>query len=234
MKRKRRKRTASVAVFAILLAILITIVFARCNGASVSEGSEQQTEYIEQQPVEVVQQEPEEAVSDVPDSRQDVPEITQEPVLDAVPDVDTNEEAEPEISIYDMPARVARYGNIDMSETERAELAAIVYLEAGNQCFEGQQAVVEVVLNRVLHSAFPDTVSEVLHQGENTDVPQFSTIKCLASAEVSEEQYEAIDAALYGDTILPIDVVFFSRGGENDRVWGKIEDHVFCYEYIWR
>ena len=104
MKRKRRKRTAPVAIFTILVAILITIIFARCNGASVSEGSEQKTEYIEQRPVEVVQQEPEEAISDVPDSRPDVPDITQEPVLDVVPDVDNNEEAEPEISIYDMTA----------------------------------------------------------------------------------------------------------------------------------
>lgn len=128
---------------------------------------------------------------------------------------------------------VPRYSDVAMSEDERRELAGIVQLEAGNQCAEGQQAVVEVVLNRVISPEFPDTVHDVLHQGEGTKRPQFSTIDNLASAEPVAAQYEAIDAALYGPSILPEDVVFFSRKGENDRVWGKIQDHVFCYKYIW-
>lgn len=131
------------------------------------------------------------------------------------------------------PELVQRYSGVVMSEDERRELAGIIQLEAGNQCTEGQQAVVEVVLNRVLSPEFPDTVHDVLHQGEDTKRPQFSTIDNLASAEPAAAQYEAIDAALYGPSILPEDVVFFSRNGENDRVWGKIQDHVFCYKYIW-
>lgn len=131
------------------------------------------------------------------------------------------------------PEPVPRYSDVSMSEDEHRELAGIVQLEAGNQCAEGQQAVVEVVLNRVISPDFPDTVHDVLHQGEGTKRPQFSTIDNLASAEPVAAQYEAIDAALYGPSILPEDVVFFSRKGENDRVWGKIQDHVFCYKYIW-
>ena len=98
----------------------------------------------------------------------------------------------------------------------------------------GQQAVVEVVFNRVLHSAFPDSVHDVLHQGEDGDVPQFSTIYAVSTATPTQAQYDAINGALYGDTILDADVVFFSRNGENDRVWGQIGDHIFCREYIWR
>lgn len=131
------------------------------------------------------------------------------------------------------PELVQRYSGVAMSADERRELAGIVQLEAGNQCAEGQQAVVEVVLNRVISPEFPDTVHDVLHQGEGTKRPQFSTIDNLASAEPVAAQYEAIDAALYGPSILPEDVVFFSRNGENDRVWGRIQDHVFCYKYIW-
>lgn len=131
------------------------------------------------------------------------------------------------------PARAAQYATITMTDAEREELAAIVFLEAGNQSADGQQAVVEVVFNRVLHSGFPNTVHDVLHQGEDSRVPQFSTIYRIGEVEPAQEQYEAIDAALYGDTILDLDVVFFSRGGENNRVWGKIGDHVFCREYIW-
>lgn len=128
---------------------------------------------------------------------------------------------------------VPRYAGVSMSEYERRELAAIVFLESANQCAEGQQAVAEVVLNRVISPDFPDTVHDVLHEGEGTTVPQFSTIVNLDSAEPSAAQYAAINAALYGPSILPADVVFFSRSGENDRVWGRIQDHVFCYAYIW-
>lgn len=141
--------------------------------------------------------------------------------------------APPVIAIEITPEPVPRYSSVAMSEDERQELAGIVYLEAGNQCAEGQQAVAEVVLNRVISPEFPDTVHDVLHQGEGTKRPQFSTIDNLDSAEPVAAQYEAIDAALYGPSILPEDVVFFSRNGENDRVWGKIQDHVFCYKYIW-
>ena len=131
------------------------------------------------------------------------------------------------------PTAVARYADVTMTEAERDELAAIIYLEARGEPAEGQQAVAEVVLNRVVSPDFPDSVSEVLHQGEGTAVPQFSTIGLLSAAEPGQAQYDAIDAALYGPSILPVDVVFFSRNGENDRVWGKIGGHVFCYAYVW-
>ena len=128
---------------------------------------------------------------------------------------------------------VARYENVTMTEEERQEMAAIIYLEARGEPAEGQQAVAEVILNRVISPDFPDSVSEVLHQGEGKAVPQFSTIGLLPKAEPSQAQYDAIDAALYGPSILPADVVFFSQNGENDRVWGEIGGHVFCYAYDW-
>ena len=131
------------------------------------------------------------------------------------------------------PELVQRYSSVVMTADERLELAEVIYLEAGNQCADGQQAVAEVVLNRVIAPEFPDTVHDVLHQGEDTSRPQFSTIGNLALADPAAAQYDAIDAALYGPSILPDDVVFFSRNGENDRVWGRIQDHVFCYKYIW-
>lgn len=133
----------------------------------------------------------------------------------------------------DTPTPVARYAGITMTETERDELAAIIYLEARGEPAEGQQAVAEVVFNRVIHQDFPDSIYEVLHQGEDTEVLQFSTIDLLETAEPTQEQFDAIDVALYGPSILPNEVVFFSTTGENDRVWGTIGDHVFCYAYIW-
>lgn len=52
-------------------------------------------------------------------------------------------------------------------------LACLVYHEARGECFDGQVAVVEVVLNRMLSDYFPDTVEEVVFQ-KYGDVWQFS------------------------------------------------------------
>lgn len=139
----------------------------------------------------------------------------------------------PEAETPEHRIRVVRYEAIKMSSSERDELAALVYLEAGNQPAEGQQAVVEVVFNRMLNPAFPNTVHDVIHQGEHSSVQQFSVIDYLDAATPTQAQYDAIDAALYEKTITDDDVVFFSRSGENDRVWGRIGDHVFCRAYVW-
>ena len=203
--KRRRKRRASPASLICLLAFLACIVALRISVSEETAASAQMTGKLENP-------------------------ATTAPVrlLEA-----EMTEAEQVTRAEDRPARAARYVNIEMTDEDLAELAAVVFLEAGNQSAEGQQAVVEVVFNRVLHSAFPGTVHDVLHQGEGRAVPQFSTIALLETAEPTQAQYDAIDAALYGPSILPGEVVFFSRTGENDRVWGTIGDHVFCYAYIW-
>lgn len=86
------------------------------------------------------------------------------------------------ITVDDMPELIPRYAAITISEDERQEIAGIIVLEAGNQCARGQQAVAEVILNRVISPEFPDTVHDVLHQDEDTTVPQFSTISNLTAA----------------------------------------------------
>ena len=131
------------------------------------------------------------------------------------------------------PNVVDRYADIILTGVEQRDLAAIIYLEARNQPTEGQQAIAEVVLNRVIADNFPDTVRDVIRQGAGTKSPQFSTINLLNKTEPREEQFDAIIAALYGPSVLDADVVYFSRGGENSRTWGTIGDHVFCYQYQW-
>lgn len=123
---------------------------------------------------------------------------------------------------------VERYSEITMTDEELDEMAEIIYHEARGESVEGQQAVAEVVFNRVIADNFPDTVHDVLHQKK-----QFSTVRMLNTVEPRQEQYDAINAALYGPTILPADVVFFSRSGENSNIWGSIGGHVFCYQYNW-
>ena len=42
-------------------------------------------------------------------------------------------------------------------------------------------------------------------------------------------QYEAIEAAVYGPNVLPMDVMYFAQQPTNNNVWGTIGGHVFCY-----
>jgi spore germination cell wall hydrolase CwlJ-like protein len=53
------------------------------------------------------------------------------------------------------------------TDTLRASLCltAAIYYEAANEPDEGQRAVAQVVLNRVRHPAWPDTVCDVVYQG---------------------------------------------------------------------
>src|SRR5262245_45277856 len=54
-------------------------------------------------------------------------------------------------------------------------LAEAIYYEARNQSDDGQRAVAQVVLNRVRHPAYPNTVCGVVYQGsERTTGCQFS------------------------------------------------------------
>lgn len=122
----------------------------------------------------------------------------------------------------------SRYAPI--TEEERELIARIVYLEARGEPAEGQQAVAEVILNRVAAENFPDTVADVVYQ-ENPQ--QFTTAPFVGEAEPGEAQYAAVDAAINGEAVLPLDVVYFSQQPENGNVWGTIGGHVFCYQHTW-
>lgn len=123
----------------------------------------------------------------------------------------------------------SRYAPI--SADERELIARVVYLEARGEPAEGQQAVAEVILNRVAAENFPDRIADVIHQ-ENPQ--QFTTAPYIDKAEPGAEQYAAVDAALYGEPVLPLDVVYFSREPGNGNLWGIIGGHSFCYQYNWK
>lgn len=133
---------------------------------------------------------------------------------------------EPGVMKAEQPA--GRYAPI--TEEERELIARIVYLEARGEPAEGQQAVAEVILNRVAAENFPDSVADVIFQ-ENPQ--QFTTAPLIDEAAPGEAQYAAVDAATSGEAVLPMDVVYFSREPENGNVWGTIGGHVFCYQHTW-
>lgn len=120
----------------------------------------------------------------------------------------------------------SRYENLSTEETDL--LARLIWLEARGETAEGQQAVAEVVLNRVASSQFPDTLDEVVYQKG-----QFETASRIPDASPDAMQYQAIYEAMYGENILPLDVVFFATAPENENLWGWIGNHAFCYAYQW-
>ena len=143
--------------------------------------------------------------------------------LAVAPDVAAHEPQTPEPVAEPEPE--PRYEEITAEEREL--LARVVYAESNTETIEGQIAVAQVVLNRVRSESFPDTVSEVIYQER-----QFSTASILGSVVPNETNYEAVDAA-FETEVVPYEVFYFSRGAENDRVWGRIGAHVFCYGYVW-
>ena len=118
-----------------------------------------------------------------------------------------------------------RYMEITLIEAERDLLAKVVWVEAQGECFEGQQAVAEVVLNRLVSGDFPDTITEVIYEKG-----QFRSVPYLEKATPWDIQYQAIESALYGPYVLPMDVMYFASQATNDCIWGVIGGHVFCYQ----
>ena len=118
-----------------------------------------------------------------------------------------------------------RYPDIQLTYEERQLLARLIWVEAQGECEEGQQAVAEVVLNRLASSNFGNTLRGVIYAEG-----QFRSVPFLDDAEPYQAQYEAIERAIYGPYILPEDVVHFATFRTNDNVWGQIGGHIFCYE----
>lgn len=116
-----------------------------------------------------------------------------------------------------------RYG-IELTWEEIQLIAKVVWVEARGECEEGQQAVAEVILNRLVSDGFSDTVKNVIY-AEN----QFRSAKHLKDAEPYQMQYEAVENALYGPYVLPKDVYYFATTAKTEKVWGKIGGHIFCY-----
>lgn len=126
---------------------------------------------------------------------------------------------------YVAPEKVpTRYTDVTLTEEEKYLMAQIIWLESRGESFEGQQAIAEIILNRLVSDKFPDTVRGVIFAEG-----QFSTTKFLDTAKPGEIQYKAIECAMTEYSVLPIDVYFFGRQARTSKVWGKIGGHIFCY-----
>ena len=127
-------------------------------------------------------------------------------------------------------------------------LAQNIYFEARDQPTVGQMAVAYVVLNRVHHPAWPDTVCDVIREGPTyswkPDYPirhrcQFSWY-CDGKPDIPKDQRawsRAVSIAeevyySYGLTINVVDGATFYHSVDVDPAWNReyittIEDHIF-------
>ena len=119
-----------------------------------------------------------------------------------------------------------RYPDIELNWEEKTLLARMVWVEAQGESAEGQQAVAEVVLNRMMADNFPNTLKGVIYADG-----QFRSTKFLEDAEPTQAQYEAVERALEGPYVLDEDVVFFATYPVNENVWGQIGGHIFCHQW---
>lgn len=129
--------------------------------------------------------------------------------------------------IYEEPVREyvePRYEGLKLTDEETTLLARLIYVEARGECEDGQQAIAEVVLNRITSGLFENSLTNLIN-----DESQFVPRKLLKEAKPGQAQYEAIDRALYGPYVLPKEVMFYGRVRTTDSVWGNIGAHIFCY-----
>lgn len=131
---------------------------------------------------------------------------------------------EPFIYVEEKPYVEPRYPGIELTWEEQQLLAKIIWIEAQGEPAEGQQAVAEVVFNRLVSGQFGDTLNEVIFAEG-----QFRSVPFLEDAEAWQAQYDAIERALEGPYVLPMDVVHFATYPVNSNVWGQIGGHIFCY-----
>ena len=133
---------------------------------------------------------------------------------------------EPFLYVPEPPAEQSRYPDLELTQEERDLLAKLICREAASEPFEGQQAVAEVVLNRLASGRFQSTVYNIVHAPG-----QFPSVPYLYKAKPDYTQYKAIEQALNGPYVLPEDVYFYATFRVNDNYWGQIGNHYFCYGY---
>ncbi|MGN1111583.1 MAG: cell wall hydrolase, partial [Acutalibacteraceae bacterium] len=78
-------------------------------------------------------------------------------------------------------------GNGEFTQSEIALLARIISAESRGEPYEGQVAVGAVILNRIAHPSFPNTLSGVIYQP--------GAFSCLNDGQVNEPVSESAERA---------------------------------------
>lgn len=120
----------------------------------------------------------------------------------------------------------SRYPGLELTDAEIKLMADLIFMEAQSEPFEGQQAVAEVIFNRLKSGNFQSSINSIIYAKD-----QFAAVKNLYLAKPTDTQYKAIERALNGPYVLPENVVFYAKFAVNKKIWGTIGSHIFCYSY---
>ncbi len=118
-----------------------------------------------------------------------------------------------------------RYRGYTLTEEDADMLTRFVMVEAGKESPEVQQAVAEVVLNRMVSKDHPktNTVYKVIYATELQ-----RAVKDMAYAhDQTPEARAAVEAAVYGPYVLPEDICFYSAWTKGNEEWGKLGSYTF-------
>lgn len=115
-------------------------------------------------------------------------------------------------------------GALDATADELRLLGALIYCEAGNQSYEGMVAVGAVVMNRVKHPAYPNTIHGVIYASGQFTPAMTGKVARIYNGTVPEMCMQAAQAAINGETTVG-DATYFRRAGK--RQGYVLGDHVF-------
>lgn len=162
-----------------------TEVFVRESG---------QTEYSKSQEKENISSEPEvipeTEITSIPETTP-IPEVTSVPITEPAQEITPKPMVEPVCDVNPISA--------ELDEKNYQVLLRIVEAEAAGEGMEGKKLVANVILNRVEHPSFPNTVEEVVFQKSGGHAQFSPTIDGrFESVQISEETIEAVNAVLAG------------------------------------
>ena len=119
---------------------------------------------------------------------------------------------------------------IELNTNEYHVLLRIVQAEAGGEDITGKMLVANVIMNRVNHNRFPNTVTEVVYQTNANGKAQFSpTVDGrMDSVTVSQETVDAVERVLNGEDSSNGALYFRSvrcTAGWHDRALTRVAEH---------
>ena len=114
-----------------------------------------------------------------------------------------------------------RYVGYELPEEDVYELACFAWVHARNEPEDVQQAVLEVLLNRLVSQDYPNMVHSVIYSSE--------MYRNMDYADPGMPQYRAVTAAMYGPYQLPINVYSYSPGPSSGDIWGTLGSFTFLY-----
>lgn len=116
---------------------------------------------------------------------------------------------------------------VNFADGDRYLLANLIYCEAGGESYAGQVAVGSVVINRVLSSVYPDTITGVIYQsGQFSPVASGRLALALAEGRATGNCYKAADEVMGGTTNVS-NCVYFRTPVEGITPRYTIGGHIF-------